>query len=175
MSGPDRRTEPRDERSALGADLIIPALAAAFTIYFLVTTAEFVWEAKANGVVIGTTLLVLVAAQVVRTVVHVARRHGHLGFGELAEISPEQGRRLALIAVLCAFVATIDLLGTSLGLFVTMIASMWILGARSARRLLTVALITTVTVYLLFFAFLEARLPEGVVENAINAITGGES
>lgn len=173
MSGPDSQTDPRDERSALGADLIIPVLAAAFTIYFLVTTVEFVWEAKANGVVIGTTLLVLVAAQVVRSVVNVAHGHSHLGFGELAEISPQQGRRLALIAVLCAFVATVDLLGTSLGLFLTMIASMWILGVRSIRRLLTVSLITSMTVYLLFFAFLKSRLPEGVVENAINAMTGG--
>jgi hypothetical protein len=173
MSGPDRRTEPRDERSALGADLIIPALAAAFTIYFLVTTAQFDWEAKANGVVIGTALLVLVAGQVVRTFVNVARGRSHLSFGELGEISPEQGRRLALIAVLCAFVATIDLLGTSLGLFLSMVASMWILGVRNIRRLLAVALITITTVYLLFFAFLESRLPEGIVENAINAVTGG--
>jgi hypothetical protein len=170
MSAPDNQTDPR---SALGADLVIPVLAAAFTIYFLVTTAEFVWEAKANGVVIGTILLVLVAAQVVRSVVNVARGRSRLGFGELAEISPEQGRRLALIVVLCAFVATVDLLGTSLGLFLTMITSMRILGVRSIRRLLTVALITTMIVYLLFFAFLESRLPEGVVENAINAMTDG--
>ena len=40
------------ERPAVGADLIIPGLAVAFTTYYLIGTASLTWEAKANGVVV---------------------------------------------------------------------------------------------------------------------------
>ena len=46
-----------DERPALGADLIIPGLALAFTTYYLITTLNLTWEAKANGVVVGVSTL----------------------------------------------------------------------------------------------------------------------
>ena len=37
----------------LGADLVIPALALGFAVYFFVSIADLAWEAKANGMVIG--------------------------------------------------------------------------------------------------------------------------
>ena len=55
---------------ALGADLVIPALAAGLTIYFFVDSAELVWEARANGTVIGVALLAMIVA-------HRRHREGH--------------------------------------------------------------------------------------------------
>ncbi len=43
-------------KKALGADLVIPALALSFAAYFFVSIADLAWEAKANGVVIGGIL-----------------------------------------------------------------------------------------------------------------------
>ena len=45
---------------SVGADAVIPALAAAFAAYFFVDIADLAWEAKANGVLIGTILVVLI-------------------------------------------------------------------------------------------------------------------
>ena len=42
---PDNRNP---KRKAVGADLIIPALAVAFTIYYYSTVWELNWEAKAR-------------------------------------------------------------------------------------------------------------------------------
>lgn len=45
----------RQRRNAqLGADLIIPVLAAGFTLYYLISSSNLVWEARANGTVVGS-------------------------------------------------------------------------------------------------------------------------
>jgi hypothetical protein len=161
-----------DERPALGADLVIPVLAAAFTTYYLVGTRNLVWEAKANGVVVGLLLYALIAVQVVRIGVRIARGEATLGLGPLIEISTAQKQRLALIAITAVFIATISWVGTSIGLFLTMFASMWVLGERDWRTLIGVSLGTTVTVYLLFIGFLQTRLPRGPVEHLVAWLAG---
>ena len=77
--------QPRheSERPAVGADLIIPVLAVAFTTYYLIGTASLTWEAKANGVVVGLLLYALVAVQLVRIGLRIVRRETTLGFGGL--------------------------------------------------------------------------------------------
>ena len=62
-------------KKALGADLVIPALALGFAVYFFVSIADLAWEAKANGVVIGGVLVVLILVQVVR--IGIAARPPH--------------------------------------------------------------------------------------------------
>jgi hypothetical protein len=42
------------QRKPVGQELIIPGLAVAFTAYYFWTVQELAWEAKANGIVIGT-------------------------------------------------------------------------------------------------------------------------
>ena len=173
MSASELEVRPREKRPAVGADLILPLLALAFTLYFLATTFEFVWEARANGTIIGVTLIALIAIQLARIGRQVATGRATLALGEIAETSPTQSKRLALVAILAAFIATIPWLGTSLGLFLTMSASMWVLGVRSVRTLLGVALGTTVVVYLLFIVLLQSRLPRGPIENLVSTLVGG--
>jgi hypothetical protein len=170
MSGPE--PEAPEERPALGADLVIPLLAAAFTIYFLVTSSSLVWEARANGTVIGVALLVLIAIQFARVGLRAREGRASLGLGELAERSPAQVQRLTLLLVLVVFVATVPWLGTTLGLFLVMIASMWTLGVRRARSLLGVALGVAATVYVVFIAILQSRLPTGPVEHFLTTASG---
>ena len=66
-------------KSPRGADLVIPALALGFAAYFFYSIADLAWEAKANGVVIGGVLVTLIAIQVVRTALEVARGKAHHG------------------------------------------------------------------------------------------------
>lgn len=174
MSDPAPDAGAHRKRSALGADLIVPVLAAAFTIYFLVSSSNLVWEARANGTVIGVTLLALVAVQLVRIAKRARAAGGALGLGELAQWSPAQRQRLELFAILVLFVATIPWLGTTLGLFLVMLGAMWSLGVREWRTLIAVPVAVAGTVYVLFIALLQSRLPLGPVERLLASLWGGE-
>ena len=70
-------------RQAIGADLIIPALAVIFTLYYCSTIWELNWEAKANGLAIGALLLLLVAIFLVKTAVRVKRGEATLGMDKI--------------------------------------------------------------------------------------------
>ncbi len=175
MVGPD--PTPETERtgrreSALGADLIIPVLALALTVYFLVTTTNLVWEARANGTVVGVSLLALIAVQFVRTYRRRQAGEGTWSLGEIAEWSPAQGQRLALLAILIVFIAVIPWLGTTFGLFLVMLASMYVLGVRQPKTLLGVSFGVAITVYVLFIALLQSRLPAGPVEHLLRPLFG---
>jgi hypothetical protein len=170
MSAPETNPEPEDKRLALGADLIIPVLAAAFTIYFLVSSSNLVWEARANGTLIGICLLGLIALQVARVATQVRTGRSKLGFGSLLERSTAQYQRLWILLILIVFIMTIQWLGTTLGLFLVMMASMWVLGVREWRTLLGVAFAVAASVYILFIALLESRLPTGPVERLLASI-----
>ncbi|WP_158046297.1 hypothetical protein [Skermanella pratensis] len=164
----------RQRRNAqLGADLIIPVLAAGFTLYYLISSSNLVWEARANGTVIGVVLLALIAVQVVRIVLNLRNGTGSLGFGDLGRWTPAQGQRLALIGVLILFIVTIPWLGTTLGLFLVMLAAMWILGLRQPVTLLAVAGGVAASVFLVFIVLLGARFPPGPVERVVVPLLGG--
>jgi hypothetical protein len=173
MSEPGSKAGRRERGAALGADLVIPVLAAAFTVYYLLTSANLVWEARANGTVVGVILLILCAVQFVRIGVRARAGEGTLGLGNLAERSEAQGRRLMLLAILALYVAFIPWLGTTLGLFLVMIATMWVLGVRRLPVLLGVAFATAATMYILFIALLQTRLPTGPVEQLLNPLLRG--
>jgi len=173
MSEDVGRTLRQRRDAQLGADLIIPVLAAGFTLYYLISSFNLVWEARANGTVVGVTLLVLIAIQVARVVIKLRNGTGSLGMGEFSRWTPAQAQRLMLIAALIVFVATIPWLGTTLGLFVVMLAAMWILGVRSPTTLLGVAVGVSATVYILFIVTLGARFPAGPIENGLAPLFGG--
>ena len=162
-----------DEMPALGADLIIPGLALAFTTYYLVSTLSLTWEAKANGVVVGIALYILIAAQLIRIGRRVVLGEATLGLGELATFDTAQKQRVALVVITALFILTLPWLGVSIGLFLTMLASMWVLGERSWRVLIGLSFLTSATVYLLFVLFLQSRLPTGPVEALIERLAGG--
>lgn len=161
------------ERPALGADLIIPALAVAFTTYYLIGTAILTWEAKPNGVIVGVILYALVAVQVARVCLRVGRGEATLGFGDLFDLTTPQKRRIALVVITALFILALPWLGVSTSLFLALFASMWVLGERDWRVLIGVALLTTATVYLLFITFLQTRLPTGPAEMLIEWLSRG--
>ena len=167
-----RGSEPGRERKAIGADLVIPLLALAFALYFFSSIANLTWEAKANGVVIGSVLLALVAIQLGRTFWGVAQGRLGLGLDTLTQPVGVQLKRLALVALLALFVGTIHIVGTVLGLMLAMGSMMFVLGQRDWRWLLGLPAGLALTIHLLFVVFLGARLPAGPVEQAIRLVVG---
>lgn len=158
-------------RRAAGTELIIPALAVSFTLYYFWTVAELNWEAKANGIVIGAILLVLVAFLALRIGVQVLRGEASLAidFGGWTEANRT---RLALLCLTVAFLFVLEPLGTSLALALLLFATMWVMGARHWPSLIGVSLSLPLIVWATLMVFIGTRLPQGPVEALLLRLTG---
>ena len=150
-------------KSPLGADLVIPALALGFAAYFFVSIADLAWEAKANGMVIGGVLVILIFIQLVRIGIQLARGGGSLSFEPLWGPRDALGKRVGLVAVTIAFIATLPWLGLTLGLLLALFAALWIMGARG-KALVLIPLVVAAAAYLLFIALLQSDIPHGPIE-----------
>jgi len=150
-----------------GADLVIPALALGFAVYFFVSIADLAWEAKANGMVIGAILVGLIALQLVRIGIRLAKGQANLGFSPLWEPREALGKRVGMVAVTIAFIATLNWLGLTLGLALALFAALWIMGARG-KTLAIVPLAVALAAYLLFVALLQSDIPHGPIERLLS-------
>ena len=155
------------ERKALGAELLIPLLALAFTIYFLATTSAMEWEAKANGVIVGWILIALVGVQLARSAIDLARGRATLSFGPLIEPADAMRKRIGMLVVTIALVAGVPWAGVGLGLFLALAAGFAVMGVRPLRRILVVSFCVALVCSLLFTVALDSGLPHGPVENLL--------
>jgi len=158
-------------KNPVGADLVIPALALGFAAYFFVSIADLAWEAKANGVIIGGVLVFLVAIQVAKIVVQLVRGTGSLGLGagfaSLLEPRDALAKRIGLVGVTIAFIATLKWLGLTLGMLLALFAALWIMGARG-KALVLIPIAVAAAVYLLFVVLLQSDIPHGPVEKLLS-------
>jgi hypothetical protein len=154
-------------KAPLGADLVIPALALAFAAYFFFSIADLAWEAKANGVLIGTVLVLLIAIQAARTAVQVAKRNADLSFGPLIEPRNALPRRAGLVLLTAVFIAVMPWLGLTLALFLGLAAGLYIMGVRKRSPLFWVPLAVAACAYVLFIAVLNSDFPHGPIEDAM--------
>jgi hypothetical protein len=153
---------PREgsEPPAVGQELIIPALAVGFTGYYFWTVQELAWEAKANGIVIGGLLLLLVGILLARTAWRVAQGQARLGI-TLGGDAQTDRMRVALMVVMVLFLAALPLF-----------ASMWLLGGRHWPTLVGVSLVTPLVVWATLIVGLGTRFPLGPFEHAMAAVFG---
>jgi hypothetical protein len=161
-----------DTREPLGADFIIPILACILAGYYLATTTDLVWEARAAGVAVGVPLILMCVFHMGRTILRIAQGHGSFGFGEIFENTLFNRQRLGLLILIALFIVALPWTGTTLGLFLVLIASMWLLGVRNIGQLIGIAAVTALTVYGLLIYLVNSRLPQGPVEWFIGWLFG---
>ena len=154
----------KESNASVGADLVIPALALAFAVYFFIDIAGLAWEAKANGVLIGTILVVLIGIQLARLGLQLARGEGRFGFASL--LGPRDARpgRLGLVAVTIAFIVGVRWLGLTLALFLAMLAALRAMGLRNLKTNLILSFVVAAAAYGLFIALLDTDMPHGPIE-----------
>jgi hypothetical protein len=160
----------KERNNNVGADLVIPGLALAFAIYFFVDIYDLAWEAKANGVLIGTILVVLIAIQVTRLGMALARGEGRFGFESLFGPREALPARLGLIGVTIAFIVAVPWLGLTLTIFLCMVAALRAMGPQPWRRILIISFIVAASAWGLFIALLDTDMPRGPVEWALAKI-----
>jgi hypothetical protein len=159
-------------RASLGADLVIPALALGFAVYFFWSIADLGWEAKANGVLIGAVLVVLVAMQLVRIGAQLARGTGDLGAAPLWLPRDALGKRVGMVVLSVAFIALLELLGLTLSLLLAMGVALWLMGVRKPWTIAGVSFAVAGSAYLLFIAVLGSAFPHGPVEQLLARLFG---
>lgn len=147
-------------------ELIIPALAVGFTLYFFWTVDELGWEAKANGIVVGIVLLLLVGILLARIVARIRRGEARPGFA-LPGPAYANRQRLWLLLITLAFLGGIHVLGTVLALALMLFASMWVLGARHWPSMAGVAVVTPLLVWATLMVGIGTRLPYGAFETVM--------
>jgi hypothetical protein len=150
-------------KPAIGAELIIPLIGCALTLYYLVSTLDLVWEARATGTVIGLVLLALCGAFFVKFGLRIASGRGTLALGELINNDEFNRQRLGLIVAVALYVVTLPWVGATIGLFFLLVGCMWMLGVRKPSQLLGIALGAALFVHLTLITLLDSKLPRGVI------------
>jgi len=173
MSQPDPGASAPQPRAALGGDIIIPALGFGLTAYYLASTVDLVWEAKATGIVIGLVLLALCIAHFVRIGLRLASGQGEFKLGDLIKDDAFNRQRLALLAMVAIYVLTIYWVGATIGLFFLLIACMRLLGVTRLRTLVGTAFLSAAVVHLALITLLDSKLPHGLILSWLAKALGG--
>lgn len=154
-------------KTPLGADLAIPLLALGFAGYFFWSIADLDWEAKANGVLIGTVLVVLVAIQLARMGGQVARGGGDLRADPLWLPRDAFVKRLGMVLLTVVFIGALEWSGLTLSLLVAMGVALPLMGVRKPATILWVSFAVAAAAYLLFIAILDSAFPHGPIERLL--------
>ncbi len=163
MRNPDSAPPGPQARAPIGADFIIPVLACALAAYYFISTTELVWEARATGTVIGLVLIVLCIVLFVKFGLRIASGQASLGMGDLFRNDEFNRQRFGLIAMMTIYIVTIYWVGATVGLFFLLIGCMWVLGVRSIKTLVGVALVAAVLTHLALITLLDSKLPRGLL------------
>jgi hypothetical protein len=154
-----------------GAELILPAAAVLFTIYYFTTIQEVPWTAQVSAVLVGSVLIVLCVSLAIRTFLSVRRGEQSLGLGPLIAPRDYIGKRLLLFALTLGYVAAITWLGFTLTTFLFLTTGMLVLGeGRRKGLIVTLSAVLSVGGYLLFVVAFQTRYPEGPVEALFKAV-----
>ena len=164
------KPDKAENRRQLGGELVIPAMAVVFTIYYFRTIWNSPWTAQVSAFLVGGILLFVCGLFMVRCVVWLSRGEGSLGFGNLVTLEDLRTGRIGLLVATVGFCALIETLGFTLTTFLFLLVSMTVLG--KGRRLgLIVALSTAISLvgWAVFILAFDTRFPRGAFETAMEA------
>jgi hypothetical protein len=161
----NERNPGEPEKKHIGSDLIIPAAALVFTIYYFTTIWNSPWTAQVSAFFIGTVLICLIAAFVGFTVLSLVRGEADLGFQRISEPLSLIPRRVILLALTVGFILLIPWGGFTLTTFLFLSSAMLLL-SRGARWkfILVLSAVLAIGGYFLFEYAFEVRFPKGPFE-----------
>ncbi len=159
-------TQPEGERRQIGGELVIPALAFGFTLYYIGTVLDSPWSAKVNAYMVGSVLVVLVLVFFARALRELLQGRATLGVSDLLAPYDILAKRLAFMAISLGYLVVIQWLGFTLTTFLFLAASMLVLGGgrRPVLCLVSAAVMASVALGV-FVVLFEKRFPKGPIEN----------
>lgn len=156
-------------------DLVIPALAFAFTIYYLSTITEVPWIAQASAVTVSGLLLLTLFAFSIRTFFRIRRGRETISLAETRREFSGRGQvtrqRLVLLALTIGYLITLPWTGFTLGTFAFIFAGIVTLSSRlNWLRALLIALFFAALGYVIFIHLFRIRFPSGPVETLLKPL-----
>ena len=165
------RPERDHPKRQLGGELVIPAVAVAFTFYFFSSIWNSPWTAKVSAFLVGGILLLVCGIFFVKAAVMILRGQGSLSFANLVTMNDIRSGRIGLLVTTVGYCLLIDRLGFTLTTFLFLSLSMLILsqGKRPGLILLTSALMALGGWAVFIWAF-DTRFPSGWFEMTMKAV-----
>ncbi|MDH5355643.1 MAG: tripartite tricarboxylate transporter TctB family protein [Gammaproteobacteria bacterium] len=167
--------DPQSKPRNILPDCIIPAIAFAFTVYYLTTITEVPWISQASAFVVSGLLMLSILAFAVRTVWRI-RQHRETcqlsgAFESLLGDIPTMLKRVALLLLSIAFIWVIDNLGFTLSTFIFVFLGILLLSSvENWRNALKVSLSCAVIGYVVFIYLFNTRFPAGPIENWLKGV-----
>jgi hypothetical protein len=156
--------EKHHYRKGVGADFILPLMAAGYAAYYVYTISGYPWEARVNGTFIAVAIWILVAILVLRTALRLRRGEVSLRATGITTPRNKLVQRVLFIAFTALNIALMPWLGFTLTVILFLVGAMWVLGVRSIAPLAIIPLASGAAGYIFFIVALDTRLPYGPVE-----------
>lgn len=158
-------------KTHIGAQLIIPVAALAFTLYYFSTIIDSPWTAQVSAFFIGSVLILLILTYLVKSAILVKQGKADLAMDDLVEPRAFIPKRLGLLALTLGFIVFVQWGGFTLTAFVFLSLSMLLLtGGRRVRFILGLAVALSIGGYLLFILAFDTRFPEGPFEKMMEPL-----
>jgi hypothetical protein len=156
-------------------DCIIPVAALVFTIYYLTTITEVPWISQASAIFVSCLLLLSIIAFIIRSVWRIRQQRETLrlqgSFQDLLGYMPTSARRIALLALVIAYVWVIESLGFTLTTFIFVFAAIVLLSSLDNwKKALIVSLSCSIIGYIVFIYFFKTRFPTGPIEDWLKGV-----
>lgn len=167
------KPEHNTPRRQLGGELVIPAAAVAFTLYYFSTIWNSPWTAQVSAFLVGGILLLVCALFILRCVGWIARGEGGLGFSNLVTADDIRSGRLGLFLATVGYCILIDRLGFTLTTFLFLLVSMAILAR--GRNLPFIAMVSAIVALVGWATFIwafDTRFPRGWFEETMRTVLG---
>ncbi len=168
-----QRKSREGSRRQLGGELLIPAMAVAFTIYYFTTIWNSPWTAQVSAFLVGGVLLAVCAAFVLRCALLLSQGGASLGFGNLVSRDDLRTGRVGLLLATLGFCVLIKPLGFTLTTFLFLCIAMAILS--KGRRLGFIAAVSAGTALVGWAVFVwafDTRFPRGLFETLMQVLLG---
>jgi hypothetical protein len=158
------------KKRSVGAELVIPVMAAGYALYYIYTILDYPMEAQINGLFLGLVLCSLVAVLLVRVAAQWFR--GEVDFGMHRLLAPLSmiPSRLVFLGLTIAYIVVIPWVGFTLTTFLFILGSLLALGVRSKKLLVLMPLLSAAGGYVFFIAMLNTRFPKGPIENFLAGV-----
>lgn len=157
-------------RKQVGSDLIIPVAGIAYAIYYVYSVWDFPPEAQRSGFFLAGLLVTLSLIFFAR--IGILALRGRVEFEFDALLGPPQGRlrRLGFLALIGAYLLTVQTLGFTLTTFAFLFIGSILAGLESIRRAAIFAATAAIGGWLFFIVLLGTRFPLGPFEALMNLV-----
>lgn len=159
------------ESKPIGGELVLPAAAILFTLYYFWTIIDTPWTAQVSAFFIGTILIILIIMFGIRTWRQLRRGEVNFRIGNLVEPRDFIPKRLVLLALTIGYIYLVTFLGFTITNFLFLTLTMLLLGnGQNKIRVFIVSAVLALGGWLLFIYAFDTNFPAGPFETMMNGL-----